>query len=135
MAEKGLKTTYEIGSTLVGEITAINGIEPTKGTTETTTIDKSWRTFRSGLKDGGEVSVEGYYKKGEVGQLALKTEFDLDDEPTPPTSHVITFPSGATWTFGGVVTAYKIGDANLDDNLAFSASIKISGEPVFLETV
>lgn len=131
MAEAGLLTTYEIGTDTVGELTAINGIEPTKGTTETTTLDKSWRTYRGGLKDGGEVSVEGYYKKADAGQVALKTAFDSDTED----SHVITFPNGATWTFNGIVTAYKIGDANLDDNIAFSATIKISGEPTFVDAV
>lgn len=131
MAEKGLKTTYKIGANEVGSLTSINGVEVTKATTETTTLDKSWRTYRGGLKDGGEVSLEGYYVKGEVGQKALKTAFDSDDETT---EHIITLPNGSTWTFTGVVTTYKIGDANLDDNLAFGASIKISGEPVFAET-
>lgn len=131
MSIKGLATTYKIGTDTVGVLTAINGIEPTKDTSETTTLDDTWRTYRGGLKDGGEVSLDGYYKKGEVGQLALKAAFDGDDDTS---SHVITFPNGSTWTFSGVVKAYKFGDANLDDNIAFSASIKVSGEPVFAET-
>lgn len=132
MAEKGLMTTYKLDETLVGGLTAINGIEPTKDTVEITTLDKGWREYRGGLKDGGEVTLEGYFTKGDLGQKAIKTAFDTDDENA---EHIITFPSGASWTFKGVVTNYKFGDANLDDNLAFSATIKVSGEPTFTETV
>jgi hypothetical protein len=130
MAIKGLKTTYKVGDTLVGGLTAINGIELTKEAVETTTLDKDYRTYRGGLKDGGEVTLEGYYAPGDVGQIALKTAFENDDDQ----DHVITFPTGAKWTFKGVVTSILPGgNANLDDNLAFAATIKVSGKPEFTE--
>lgn len=129
MAIKGLKTTYQVGAVTVGGLTAINGIELTKEAVETTTLDKDYRTYRGGLKDGGEVTLEGYYTPGDEGQIALKQAYENDED----VEHTITFPTGAKWTFKGVVTAYKTGDANLDDNLAFSATIKVSGKPEFIE--
>ena len=126
MAIKGLKTTYKIDSTKVGYLTMIGGVEMTKDAVETTTLDDDFRTYRSGLKDGGEVTLEGYFAQNDEGQVALKSAFDNDQDDL---QHEIEFPNGTKWRFMGVVTNYKIGDADLDNNIAFAATIKVSGQP------
>lgn len=133
MAEKGLDATYSIGSTEVGELFNIVLPELTKEAVDVSVLKDKWRKYRSNdLRDGGEVTLEGYYKKGDTGQTALKTAFDSDIETE---SHVIELANGAKVTFSGIITALKpIGDANLDDTLGFSATIKVSGQPVYSET-
>jgi predicted secreted protein len=85
-----------------------------------------YREFIGGFKDGGEVSLEGFFNPGDVGQFALYTAFEAGTTDT----YQILFPSamGATWTFGGVVTAFKTG-ADLEDTISFEATVKVSGKP------
>jgi predicted secreted protein len=111
-------------------LTSIDAPPKTADTLDTTTLDSDggYRTFTGGFKDGGEVTISGYFEPGDAGQLALDTAF----EAGTVTNFQIIFPSdiGATWSFNGVVTAFTGGNAALEDLLAFEATIKVSGKPV-----
>jgi hypothetical protein len=122
-------TTIKVGATLIGQLTGIDGLEVSADTLETTTLEDTWREFDAGLADGGEVSLEGFFGADQVGQVAMRTKIGTSDTFT------IDFPSalGGQWIFSGVVTKFSIG-AKLGEIIPFSASIKVSGEPVMAFT-
>ena len=119
-----------IGLTNVAGLTSIDAPPKSADTLDTTTLDSDggYRTFTGGFKDGGEVTISGYFEPGDAGQLALDTAF----EDGNVTNFQIIFPAdiGATWSFNGVVTAFTGGNAELEELLAFEATIKVSGKPV-----
>lgn len=119
------------GKTVAG-LNAINGIEITAETVDVTTHDSegAFREFLTGFLDAGEVSLEGFFDPedttGQQAMLASSLAREIKQ-------CIITFPAstGATWTFDGLITAIKIGDAPVDNAIPFSATIKPSGQPVF----
>lgn len=119
------------GETVAG-LNAINGIEITAETVDVTTHDSegAFREFLTGFLDAGEVSLEGFFDPedttGQQAMLASSLAREIKQ-------CIITFPAstGATWTFNGLITAIKIGDAPVDNAIPFSATIKPSGQPVF----
>jgi Lambda phage tail tube protein, TTP len=131
MATLGRKTTIKINNQLVGKLTSIGEVEQTAGKVDVTTLDDDHRRYIPGLKDTSDIPIEGQYVKGETGQVAMKEAYKnqtIDD-------YVVTFPSGATWTFKGFITSLvSAGSAEVDDTvLSFSATIAVDGEPVFAE--
>ncbi|WP_253701341.1 phage tail tube protein [Bacillus sp. FJAT-29814] len=120
-------TKILIGANSVADLTSIGGLEPSADTIETTTLDSvnGWRTFAQGLKDGGEVSLSGFLNAGDTnGQVALYNAFNAGTLMP----FTILFPFGASWTFNGIVTGVSTG-AELEDNVSFESTIKVSGQP------
>lgn len=115
---------------VIGGLTHIGGIEITAETMDTTTLDSDggYREFIAGFKDGGEVAVEGYFDPSEdSGQVALQDSLDAGTAE----DYKITFPTTpkAEWAFKGVITGFKVGDADTDGTIGFGATIKVSGKP------
>lgn len=132
MAYKAIGTKLKKGTTspvTIAELTSIGGLELSADTIETTTLDTSdgYRTFTQGLKDAGEVSISGYFEADEgKGQSELLEAFEsgsIDD-------YTIEFPSdlGYKWTFKAIVTKISTG-AELEDNVSFEATLKVTGKP------
>lgn len=113
----------------IGGLTSIGGIEITADTIDVTTLDSDggYKEFIGGFKDGGEVPIEGFFDSENEGQLAMQTS--LDDGLAE--DYKITFPTkpAAEWAFKAVVTGFKVGDADVDGNITFGATLKISGKP------
>jgi len=136
-ATRALGTTLSKGTVpvLIGGLTSIGGIEITAETMDVTTLDSigGYREFIGTFKDAGEVPIEGYFDHTSAGQIAMQTS--LDDGTAE--DYVITFPTAlaTTWTFKGVVTAFKVGDVDLEGVIAFGATIKVSGKPVLAVAV
>jgi predicted secreted protein len=128
LSQRSVGTKFKIGLTAVAGLTSIDGIDKTADTLDTTTLDSDggYRTFTGGFKDGGEVSVAGYFEPGDAGQGAMETAFEAGD----PEDFQIIFPAelGASWDFKGVVTEFKTG-AELEGLISFEAKIKVSGKP------
>lgn len=126
--QQSMGTKLKIGANSVAELTSIGGLELSADTIESTNLDSDgWRTFVQGLKDGGEVSISGYFSPADTnGQKALHTLF----ESGTLTAFIILFPSamGAEWDFNGIVTGITTG-AELEDGISFEATIKVSGHP------
>lgn len=124
MAERALGTVLKKGSTEIAELTSIGGLELSADTIETTTLSDKWRKFKQGLKDAGEVSISGYFDPTQHQPL-----FD-DFKNGAESTYTIEFPPelGAKWEFSGIVTGFSTG-AELEDNVTFEATIKVSGEP------
>ena len=127
MAKRALGTTLAIGSTTVGGLTSISGVEISADTIDVTTLDSTggYREFIGGFKDGGEVTADGYLSDLGTTEAALVAKVGADEEEC-----VISFSNGATWTFDGVLTGFST-SADLEDAIGFSLTLKVSGPPVF----
>ena len=116
------------GYVAIAEITNITGPEKTLNAVDVThlTSPNTYKEFIGGLRDGGEVGVEGNFFPGDTaGQIGISG--DLDGATVQ--DFRITFPDGTTWTFKALVTKFGTG-APLDDKLPFSATMKITAKPV-----
>lgn len=134
-------TTFGKGATLtwnsaaVALLTSVGTPELSIDSIDVTTHDSTGRAreFISGLYDAGEIAIEGYFDYTDTtGQHAMLTDAKAGTER----SFTITGPSSVfTFTCSGFITKIKlVGDAPIDDKLAFTASIKVTGEPVFSVT-
>lgn len=128
MATAAMGTKLFIGANSIAEITSVSGLEISADTIETTNLDSSgWRSFIQGVRDGGEVSVSGYFNPADTnGQYAMYTALTGGTV----TSFKISFPSamGAEWTFSGVVTGFTTG-SEMEDSVSWEATIKVTGQP------
>lgn len=128
MSERALGTTIQINTTAIAGLTSIGGLSLTADTIDKTTLSSTggYREFTGGFKDGGEVSISGFFEPSDTGQIAVYDAFKAGS--TIP--FVILFPAamGASWSFDGVVTAFSTG-AELENMVSFDATIKVSGEP------
>lgn len=126
---RAVGTKLKKGTVEVGSLTSIGGIEITAETIDKTTLDSDggYREFEQGFKDAGEVPIEGYFDPEAEGQIAMQTSLEAGGEE----DYTIEFPTTpkAAWNFKGVVTAFKVGDVDLDGMVNFGATIKISGKP------
>lgn len=122
--------TLERDGNPIAEITNIDGVGITRETIEVTSHGSTdgWKEYVPSLKDAEEVAIEGNFVFDDSdGQIGLQSDLDLGTLQ----SFVLTFPSSITaeWGFDAYVTAFKVGGFPVDGKLAFSAKLKISGEP------
>lgn len=135
--QKALGTKLTVGKTTpvtVAKLTSIGGIELTKDTIDVTTLDSEdgYREFIAGLKDGGEVSLEGLLNlETGKGQKEIYDLFENDEVQ----DFAIVFPPklNASWEFKGIVTGFSTSE-DLEDPLSFGATIKVSGKPLLKVT-
>lgn len=129
MARRSVGTKLQIGLDYVAGLTSISAPTATAETLDTTTLDSDggYRTFTGGFKDGGEVTISGYFEPDNPGQLAMYEAYESGDE----TDFQIIFPAelGASWSFKGVVTGFTGGNSEIEELLGFEATIKVSGPP------
>jgi predicted secreted protein len=131
----GTKLSYDTGPVLVGGLTNVEGINQSAGKMDVTTHDSTggYKEYIPTLLEPGEFSIEGYMKPNDAGQVALDTHFRARDVR----AMTITYPDGpgntdgSTFEFDAEITNLKMGDAPVDGVLGFSATIQISGVPVF----
>jgi len=134
-ATRALGTTLQIGKgpdpapITVAKLSSIGGLELSADTIDTTALDSDggYREFIAGFKDAGEVAVEGYFVPA-TGQ-GQKELYDLFESGATE-DFAIVFPASlnAQWEFKGIVVGFST-SADLEDPLAFSATIKVSGAP------
>jgi len=115
--------------TAIAEVTNLTGPSRSGETIDVSNHDSpdTFREFVAGMRDGGEISMEGNFIPGDEGQAALLTDY----ENGTLVEYVLTFPTamGTTETFNALVTALDLTNP-YDDKSAFSATLKISGKPV-----
>lgn len=137
-ATRALGTTLTKGTTtplVIGGLTSINGIEISADQIDVTTLNSTggYKTYIGGFKDAGEVSAEGYFNPDDISN-----QVDLQDDLDSglPDDYAINFPTdpAAKWTFKGIVTNFKVGDAEMDGTIGFSVTIKVSGKPTLTVT-
>jgi predicted secreted protein len=125
-------TTLKKDTTLLANLTSIDGISVSSDTIETTNLstEGGYRTFVTSLKDAGEVSISGHFDF-ESHDLLL-----TDFEDGSVDSYTIEFPDsvathGTQWTFSAVVSAFSTSVA-MEDLISFDATLKVSGKPVLV---
>jgi len=114
----------------IAELTSITGPTESADALDVTSHDSAggFREFVAGLKDAGELSMEGNFAPGDAtGQIAMHA--DLASGTVR--EYIMTLPAAmaATLTIDGVVTALSTG-APHDDKVPFSATVKLTGVPV-----
>lgn len=134
MAKRTIGTTLTKGGVNIGSLTKITPPEKSADSIEVTTLDviDGYKKFMPGLKDGGEVTVSGFFDSADAGQLSLDTAFEAGSEDT----YIITFPAaiGATFTFAASITKYTPGEVNTEDPLSFELTLKVNGKPTLAVT-
>ena len=128
-AKSAFGTTIQWNAQAIGEVLSISGPSQSVDTIDATSHDSAdaYREFIAGLRDGGEVSVEGNFIPGNTGQTSIHT----DMQAGTVREVVITFPAsmGTTCTFDALCTAHEP-TAPHDEKAGFSATFKVTGKPV-----
>ena len=118
--------TLTLGSDLIAELTSITGPSMAVDPIDVTSHDSAdkYRQFVAGLKDAGEITVEGNLISAVQGNYLVANITSGAEEDV-----IIAFADGpATFTCKGFCTGFKP-DAPHDNKLSFSASFKITGKP------
>jgi len=85
-----------------------------------------YREFIAGMRDAGEISIEGNFivdsdNKSSLDVLSeLHGGSELDCE--------LEFPDGTKWAFDAIATAFETA-GNFDDRVTVSATFKVTGQP------
>lgn len=113
----------------LGEVTSVTPPPVTRDILDATHMESpgGWREFITGLKDGGEMSVDLNFVPGSDTDDLL-TAMQAEDDPRPMR---ITFPNGHVWRFTAYCTGYEP-TAPVDDKMTATATFKVSGEPDFI---
>ena len=129
-ASKAMGTVLKKGLVVVGGLTKIAPPERSTDSKDVTTLDVTdgYKRFLPGLKDGGEVTLTGFFAFADAGQLELETALDAGTTD----AYSIVFPAtiGATFTFSAFILKFKVDAADVDNPLGFEVTLKISGKPV-----
>ncbi len=134
-AKSAFGSTLTWNTVLVAEIINITGPTLKVDTLDATNHDStsSFREFIAGLRDGGEITIEGNFISGDTtGIIAFITDLKAGTSRTA----IVTGPAAAafTWTFTALGSAFST-TYPVDGKLGFSATIKISGSPTLEVTV
>jgi len=129
-AESATGTGITWNAVAVVEVNTVGDIDLTADDIEVThyTSDDGYKEYIQGLRDGGEVTVEGNFVPTDAGQASLITDFEAGTKRTA----VVTLPNAAasTWTFTAYVKGFTQ-SSPIGDKLGFVATLKISGKPIF----
>lgn len=124
------KKGEELTDITVGNLNSIGEVGGDSDEIDVTTLDSTggYREFLQGFKDAGEIALSGYYLEGKNHDKVIEF-FDSGESRTG----IITFPTGATMNFPCFVKSYKMGPAETDGAIGFSATIRVTGKPTFSE--
>ena len=112
----------------IANLTSIGEIGVESEEIDATDLDSpdNYKEFIAGSKDAGEVSLAGNIKdESNVEKMLALAESQSIETWT------VTYPSGATWVFNGFVKSFKDGEKTPDGLATFSATIRVSGKPVY----
>lgn len=130
LAKKTFGTKLKRGEAYVAKLLNITPPEMSRDDIDVTNHDSAdeYREFIPGLKNGGEVPLEGHLIPGNATQASLLAAMDIN----VPEEWTIEFPSdpALTVTFQGYVKSFKVGDAPIDGTMTFTATIKVTSKPI-----
>lgn len=120
-------TIFKLGSTTISEITSVSGPNFSADSIDVTThgsTDK-YREFIQGLRDGGEITVEGMFTTSSSNTIVtqLNTSATVTATIDLPTS-----PSVSRFTASVICTGFST-EAPVDGVIPFTANFKVSGKP------
>lgn len=111
--------------TRIGLLRAISEIRADSEALDVTTLDApdGCRQYVQGLRDMGEVTLEGFHEAEEAGQEKLRQLYAGGDTA----SFTVTFPDGTAVLFSAFVKSHSLGAAQVDGAVGFSAVLRITG--------
>ena len=130
VAISGFGTKFNWNTVEIAEATNITGPSQSGDMIDVTSHDSpsAFREFVAGLRNGGDISIEGNFIKGDPGQIAMHTDFQAGTKR----AWIIKLPG---WVGGvpqisgfGFVTAFDL-TYPLEDKIGFSATVKVTGIP------
>lgn len=122
------KSGSETEDLKIANLTSIGEIGVESEEIDATDLDSpdNYKEFIAGSKDAGEVALAGNIKdESNVEKMLALAESQSMEE------WKVAYPSGATWVFKGFVKSFKDGEKTPDGLATFSATIRISGKPVY----
>ena len=125
------KSGSETEDLKLANLTSIGEIGVESEEIDATDLDSpdNYKEFIAGSKDAGEVSIAGNIKdETNVEKMLALAESQSIEE------FVVTYPSGAKWTFSAFVKSFKDGEKTPDGLATFTASLRISGKPVYTKS-
>lgn len=120
-------SVFKLGSTTISEVTSISAPNLTADTIDVTTHGSTgrYREFIQGLRDGGEITIEGYYTTASANTIT--TQLNTSATATA-TIDLPTTPSTTRFTATVICTAFS-SEAPVDGAISYSATFKVTGQP------
>ena len=119
--------TFKLGSTTVAEVTSISAPNLSADTLDVTSHGSTsrYREFVQGLRDGGEITIEGFYTTASSSLIVtqLNTSSAITAVVTLPTT-----PSATAFTASVIATGFTA-EAPVDGTIPFTATFKVTGVP------
>lgn len=125
------KSGNELEDLKIANLTSIGEIGVESEEIDATDLDSpdNYKEFIAGSKDAGEVSIAGNIKdESNVEKMLALAESQSIEKWT------VTYPSGAKWVFNAFVKSFKDGEKTTDGLATFTASLRISGKPVYTKS-
>lgn len=133
----GIGTIFQVGTnaspivyTAVARVISIGGPNLSSEQVEITTLDSSggYKEFINGLKDGGEFTLELYWKKSDAKQVILRNA--LGSETSLPMKVIWPDSPSTRCAFLGLVTGFTMNTV-ANEGVKATITIKISGAPTW----
>lgn len=118
----------ETADLVIANLTSIGEIGIESDEIDTTDLDSpdNFKEFIAGAKDAGEVSLAGNIKvEANVEKMLALANAQTVEEWT------VEYPSGATWVFNAFLKTFKDGEKNVEGVATFTATLRVSGKPVY----
>lgn len=125
------KSGDETADLKIANLTSIGEIGVESEEIDTTDMDSpdDYKESIAGLKDAGEVPIAGNIKdESNVEKMLALAESRSVEKWT------VTYPSGAKWVFNAYVKSFKDGEKTTDGLATFTATLRISGKPVYTKS-
>lgn len=126
-----VKSGSEQSDTVLGHLTSIGEIGGEREEIDVTTLDSpdGAKEYEAGQLSAGDCPIKGKMKAAADETQIEKMIALLNSGATR--SWIVTYPSGATWEFDAYVKAFKTAPAEVDGQLEWEGTLRISGMPVF----
>lgn len=134
MPQKAMGTSiscrYNDTDTVIGRLKAISEIKADSEAVDVTCLDaeNGYRQYIQGLKDMGEVTLEGFHEADEAGQRMLRTLY----EAGAAVPFTVTFSDESQVQFTAFVKSHALGSAQVDGAVGFTAVLRLTGGVVLL---
>lgn len=125
------KSGSEAEDLKIANLTSIGEIGVESEEIDTTDLDSpdNYKEFIAGSKDAGELNIAGNIKdESNVEKMLALAESQSVEKWT------VTYRSGAKWVFSAFVKSFKDGEKTTDGLATFTASLRISGRPVYTKS-
>lgn len=125
------KSGDETADLKIANLTSIGEIGVESEEIDATDLDSpdNYKEFIAGSKDAGEVSIAGNIKdESNVEKMLALAESQSMEKWT------VAYPSGAKWAFNAFVKSFKDGEKTPDGLATFTATLRISGKPVYTKS-